>query len=177
LRTRKPGRIFVCSTSDLFHPEVRIEDLEKVWRTIWTAQRGDKGHTFLILTKRPDVMKERLAIVLRRVFGDDEFHFAGQRVWLGVTAENQRRYDERWAILKTIPAAVRFVSVEPMLERIWLWEKSEAKPDWVIAGLETGPKARRCLDVWIDDLSYQSRCFFDKRETWTRREWPQGRKV
>jgi len=90
-------------------------------------------------------------------------------MWLGVTAENQKQINYRLPILMRIPAVVRFVSVEPMLEPVIVWPGI----DWVIAGPETGLKARRCEGEWIDALAADSRCFFDKRKNgWKRREWP-----
>jgi hypothetical protein len=119
-------------------------------------------------------------------------------VWLGVTVENQARAEERIPILLSIPAAVRFVSVEPMLGPVTLRKvrfptgviedvidtsvSEYAKPligklngiDWVIAGPETGPGARECRDEWIEALARESSCFFDKRQRghWVRREFP-----
>jgi protein gp37 len=96
---------------------------------------------------------------------------APENVWIGVTAENQARANERIPILLSIPAAVRFVSVEPMLEYVniekyLLSERDKMgfetqyiespgglktdKLDWVIVGPETGPGARPCDDAWID---------------------------
>jgi protein gp37 len=86
-------------------------------------------------------------------------------VWLGVTTENQRTADERIPILLQIPAAIRFVSVEPMLSEIDLSEWLECsgmpdfcdgkKLDWVIVGGETGPGARRPMPDWVRSLKNQ----------------------
>ena len=159
---KKPQRVFVASMSDLFHDEVPID-----WHSsIFAAMGACPRHTFLILTKRPKRM--------RKVF--DQFFDCPSNCWLGVTAENQARYDERWPILSEIPAAVKFVSVEPMLGPVRI-RMFESRPDWVIAAPETGPGARRCEPEWIDDLAEE--CgrmkvpFFDKRKTgWIRREFP-----
>lgn len=102
LRWRKPSRIFVCSMGDLFHEGVDDGLLCRVFDVMAVAEH----HTFLILTKRPARMREFFA---RCVHGNF------QNIWLGVTAENQQRADERIPILLQIPAAERFVSVEPML--------------------------------------------------------------
>ena len=124
-----------------------------------------KQHTFLILTKRPANMKE---------FFEWYYSKAGRTIetiknlWLGVTAENQQRADERIPILLQIPAAVRFVSVEPMLGPIALNAicavvdgfAQRVKTlldgiDWVICGGETGPNARSMHPDWVRSLRDQ----------------------
>ena len=72
-------------------------------------------------------------------------------IWLGVTAENQKTADERIPILLQIPAAVRFVSFEPLLSRIRA-AKYAKHLDWAIIGSESGPKRRYCDTEWITDL-------------------------
>jgi protein gp37 len=116
---RKPRRVFVCSMGDLFHPDVPLEFISEVWtRMSWAPE-----HRFLILTKRPERMRDVLAQT------DYFTHQAGYEyllnVWLGVTAENQARADERIPILLSIPAAVRFVSIEPMLGPV------DLRPTWI----------------------------------------------
>jgi protein gp37 len=161
LHWRKPRRIFVGSMCDLFHPDVADAVLDRILATVARCPQ----HSFLILTKRPERMLAYVATPL-------------SNVWLGVTAENQSTADERIPILLQTPAARRFVSMEPMLERVnlisipgdWLGaaEKYDAlrgqswyltgghigisagpKLDWVIAGPETGPGARPCDPDWI----------------------------
>jgi len=155
-KVRKPSRIFVCSMSDLFHPLVMRGTHEDVFATM----AGLPRHTFILLTKRP----ERMALA----FGG---RAVPSNVWIGVTAENQARYDERVPILMSIPARVRFVSVEPMLGPVTTGYKPY--PDWVIAGPENGPGARRFDNAWIDGPVYfglDHECkakgipFFDKRD-------------
>jgi protein gp37 len=95
--------------------------------------------------------------------------------WIGVTAESQVEAEIRIPILLRIPReTTKFVSIEPMLGPVKLrrWMRGI---DWVIAGPETGAKARRCDNIWIDALSNDSPCFFDKRNIWTRREFPTKR--
>jgi len=152
---RKPGRVFVCSMADIGHETVKPE-----WReAVCAAMRSAPWHTFIILTKRPGPWVKLLP--------------AG--VWVGVSAENQDRYEERWLELTAHDQGpgrhLRFISAEPMLGPIRL-RRDLVAPDWVIAGPETGTKARRCDDVWIDALAAESPCFFDKRDRWTRREFP-----
>ncbi len=163
-REKKPSRIFVCSMSDFYHETVDDVTRSAVMEIIGACP----WHTFIILTKRP----ERIPLNAPWL----------PNIWLGVTAENQGRYDRRWETLlcRTLDAepAVKFVSVEPMLTPVSVvkgWSK-DAQPDWVIAGPETGPKARPCASAWIDNLSAESPCFFDKSAVWTRREYPNVRK-
>jgi protein gp37 len=155
--TKRPGRVFVCSTSDLFHEDIKgLID----WRArILAAMDMAPWHTYLILTKRPQNIPP--------CWGPRE------NIWLGVTAENQARYDERWNILKDIRSRVRFVSVEPMLGPLTTHGNAHQRPDWVICGPENGAKKRPCDPKWIDALSDESLCFFDKRPTGKRKEYPQ----
>lgn len=106
LRWKKPQRIFVCSMGDLFHEDVREEWIDEVIGTMYFRPQ----HTFMVLTKRPARMQ-------RYMNGGnfDRRTWPIRNLWLGVTAENQAAADERIPLLLQTPAAVRFVSVEPML--------------------------------------------------------------
>lgn len=76
-----------------------------------------------------------------------------QNCWLGVTAENQQAADDRISLLQKVPAAVRFVSFEPLLEAITLDARHQFQNiQWGIVGGESGPKARKCAIEWIEDL-------------------------
>jgi protein gp37 len=147
LHIKKPGRVFVNSMSDLFHPSVPDEFIVSVWMRMLSTTR----HTYIILTKRPDRMLE-IVSKLFRLWPEDKV-FAARNVWLGVSVENQAVVNDRLRPLMETPAAKRFVSVEPMLERIDLgeylcetWSKGGATMgtylDWVICGGESGPGAR-----------------------------------
>jgi len=103
---KKPRKIFVCSMGDLFHPDVPFEYLADVWDTMFDADR----HTFMILTKRPERM-----LLFANWMQEKARRIDYPSVWLGVTAENQRTANERIPLLLGAPAALRFVSVEPML--------------------------------------------------------------
>ncbi len=149
LRWRKPRRVFVCSMGDPFHEAVSEEVLEDVIHTIAECLQ----HTFMILTKRPHIMRERFRRVLGRALSPN--------LWLGVSVENQAAADERIPELLKTPAAVRFVSCEPLLGPVDLWpffsvtdrhgEPSGPRCDpdgtpaikWVICGGETGPHPSR----------------------------------
>lgn len=205
LKWRKPRKVFVCSMSDLFHPDVPFDYITQVfdvmcsWR--WPNKEAerigdeslleDPGHTYMVLTKRPERVQDWLQWLFEYWPGDSpvnvnlsaEGHF-GRHIWLGVTAENQRRADERIPILLQIPAAVRFVSIEPMLGPVdltkinqgsdswinaltgdwigyhhyggaWTVNNSYPRLDWVICGSESGPNRRPAKIEWIRDLRDQ----------------------
>lgn len=113
LKRKKPAKIFVCSMSDLFHEKVEDSWVNEVIRIIQKCPQ----HTFMILTKRPKRMKEYFDRLFsaRCIPAGKYIH---DNLWLGVTVENQKRADERIPILLDIPAKVRFVSSEPLLEKI-----------------------------------------------------------
>ena len=156
LKLKKSRRIFVCSMGDLFHEDVKKDWIDAVWSTMAEARQ----HTFQVLTKRPERMREYILDRKRRGWKPD-----CNNIWLGVTAENQTRADERVPILLQIPAAVRFVSVEPMLGHINLQSFLAANElheidggpriDWVICGGETGPGARPVHPDWVRSLRDQ----------------------
>jgi len=177
LKWKKPRKIFVCSMGDLFHEDVPFEWIDDVFFVMAQCQQ----HVFQILTKRPSRMLEwTKTISSRRPIGghgvctggspfcmgeyckthDDDVGYCGSpwplpNIWLGVTAENQRLANERIPILLDIPAVVRFVSCEPLLGSIKLSSYLKDGIDWVIVGGETGPKARKMVMAWSDDISYQ----------------------
>jgi protein gp37 len=170
LRWRKPSKIFVCSMGDLFHEGVDDGFLCRIFDVMAVAEH----HTFLILTKRPNRMREFFA---RCVHGNF------QNIWLGVTAENQQRADERIPILLQIPAAKRFVSVEPMLGPIELrLVGGPGDLDWVICGGETGPGARPMHPDWVRSLRDQcvragTPFFFKSWGDWGFEPYPQNGKA
>ena len=156
-KVKKPGRVFVCSMADIGHETVKPE-----WReAIADAMRAAPWHTYIVLTKRPGMWLSELP----------------PECWAGVTIESQFEMG-RWHVLLNCAwfNSVKFVSVEPMLTSVTFGSRP-VKPDWVIAGPETGPKARQFMPEWIDWLSKESPCFFDKRKTFTRREFPHGEAV
>lgn len=106
-RWKKPQRIFVCSMGDLFHEKVNIMSGARVLSVAEEAHQ----HTYLFLTKRPDIMET----VMKFYFGKRPMP---KNWWLGVTVCNQQEADEKIPILLQIPAAVRFISVEPMLSPV-----------------------------------------------------------
>ena len=145
LRWRKPSMVFVCSMGDLFHDDVPDEFIHRVFATIGQCPQ----HIFIILTKRPKRMKAFIEdyYAYESPSGDEQGVYVQPNLWLGVTAENQEMADKRIPILLQIPAAVRFVSVEPMLGPInlrkWLFYQmrcTKCKDTGWVTGLE-----RPCL--------------------------------
>jgi protein gp37 len=108
LKWAEPQRIFVCSWSDFF-----IEDADE-WRDeAWAIMRAAPQHTYMLLTKRLEPIAERLP---------DDWGNGYPNVWLGASVENQRVADERIPLLLQLPAAVRFLSCEPLLGAVDLNE-------------------------------------------------------
>ncbi|EEO27691.1 DUF5131 family protein [Oxalobacter paraformigenes] len=142
LQWEKPQKIFVCAHGDLFHENVSDEWLNDIFEVMAYAQQ----HTFQILTKRPDRMSGYLS----------DLPMILPNVWIGVTVENQTTADERIPVLLDIPAAKRFLSIEPLLGPviISLWKLSEGI-DWVICGGESGPNARPMHPDWVRSLRDQ----------------------
>lgn len=144
LRWRKPRRIFVNALSDTFHEDVSFDMIERLWRVMWVCRE----HTFLLLTKRPD----RMRAFMRWLQATGWPSAPLPNVWLGVTTENQRWADQRIPILLDTPAAVRFVSVEPLLGpvnlRDYLSQPSlDPSQFWVICGGESrGPSERQLVE-------------------------------
>lgn len=146
LNTKKPGRVFVAPLGDLFHPDVPHEFIYKVIKMMLYTQH----HTFQILTKRPERMYEFVKWYIMQTTEQ-----LPDNIWLGVTAENQQRADERIPLLLQIPAAVRFVSVEPMLGPVdlhkymwpvcWHWDAKYKTPQEAIAAGAFAEKHRQGL--------------------------------
>ena len=190
LRWKKPVRVFVNSMSDLFHDSVSDEFIAKVFAVC----RISENHKFLILTKRPNRMNTllnydefyKLATYWCEVFVDNGPTIKPNisNIWLGVSVENQKTADERIPLLLQTPAAVRFVSCEPLLGPVDLWKfatreetfgsmydhrgsygfipglpkepiKYHEGIDWVIAGGESGKNARPMHPGWVRSIRDQ----------------------
>jgi len=177
LRWRKPRRVFVCSMTDLFDTRVPAPWIEKIFDVMVRASH----HTYQVLTKRSNRMRDILG---PRPRGIGLYAAEGlvprpwPHIWLGVSVEDQERADERVPDLLETPAAVRFVSAEPLLgpvdftrvdgstrdalkgydfELIEPWPDNPPKVDWVIVGGESGPGARPCDLAWIRSIRDQCR--------------------
>jgi len=152
LRWRKPKRIFVCSMGDLFHEDVPIEWIYRVFNVMkWCPQ-----HTFLLLTKRPERAKAVLETLMHFYYPEESDPVTAYfpHVWLGVTIELSS-YRHRAITLLNTHIAHRFVSLEPLLGPMniesFIWYGS-----WVIVGGETGPGARPMKPEWVRDI--RDRC-------------------
>lgn len=160
LRWKRPRRIFVNSLSDLFHEKVTVEMVAAIFGIMTLASR----HIFQILTKRP----ERAFAMLRNLdahkcaheaFGtigasptcDMSHEWPLPNVWLGVSVENQGTAEERIPLLLNTPAAVRWISVEPLLGPVNLGPWID-RLDWVVVGGESGPKARAFDVEWARQI-------------------------
>jgi protein gp37 len=137
LRWRTPKRIFVNSMSDLFHESVPVDYIREVFETMTTAD----WHMFQVLTKRAD----RLAALAADLPWP-------ANVWQGVSVESAR-YTPRIASLRAVPAAIRFLSVEPLLGPIRSLPLDGI--DWVIVGGESGPGHRPVDPTWICQIRDQ----------------------
>ncbi len=165
LHWRKPRRVGVSFMGDLFHEAITDEQIFRVWQTMTECSQ----HTFLVLTKRPQRMHDWWG----RWWG-----VAEPNVWLGVTVCNQEEADRNVPILLDTPAAVRWVSLEPMLGAVDLLSVASdrdqyhytnalegyqidgdmfgvPKLDWVVLGGETGPGARPMQPEWALDVYRQ----------------------
>lgn len=136
----RPRRIFVNSMSDLFHPLVPADFIRRVWSTMEATPR----HTYQILTKRPERMAE--------VLSDKRFAIL-PNVWLGTSVEDGSVLS-RLDNLRQVPAAVRFVSFEPLIGSVAGADLLDIH--WAIVGGESGPNARAMEPDWVDEI--QSAC-------------------
>jgi protein gp37 len=150
LRWRRPLRIFVNSMSDLFQDEVPTE----VISSIWLVMKKAHWHTFQILTKRPERMRDVLS----------QFEDQLLNVWLGTSVESAA-YLHRVDVLRSVPAHIRFVSFEPLLGPVAPVNLTGIH--WVVVGGESGPGARPLESQWIEgihnDCQRQGVAFFFKQ--------------
>jgi protein gp37 len=189
LRWRKPRRIFVCAHGDLFHDNVPDEWIARVFAVMALCVQ----HQFQVLTKRPERMREYLRGWDRNTNGHimalaqelkpsslwngnvfQAHHEMAEKgyipnVWLGVSVEDQQRADERIPILLDTPAAIRWLSCEPLLGPVdlskvfacsdedgaYLNDAPILGLDWVVAGGESGPGARPMHPGWARSLRDQ----------------------
>lgn len=189
-RWRRPSRVFVNSMSDLFHENLSDADIDRVF----AVMQASPMHTFQVLTKRADRMREyvrsaelRVSQQCERIADENEWCHANEgatwplkNVWLGVSVENQKFANERIPFLLETPAAIRFLSCEPLLGPVNLkqimvpgqhftscWNSLTGtrgtggghyqgpKLDWVISGGESGPNARPMHPDWARALRDQ----------------------
>jgi protein gp37 len=138
LKWRLPRTIFVNSMSDLFHQDVPDDYIQQCFDVMRRASQ----HTFQVLTKRP----ERAMKMSRNL------HWA-PNIWMGTSIENQD-YVWRAEMLAKVPAAIRFLSIEPLLGPVAALPLN--KIQWVIVGGESGPGARPMAEDWV--LAIRNEC-------------------
>ena len=150
LSWKKPRLIFVNSMADAFHPKVPFDFILQMF-SVMAEAAALRGHVFQILTKRPG-----RAVAWWEQYQERFPDGWPPRIWIGTSVESQK-YAPRLTVLERLPAAVRFVSAEPLLERInlrpWL---DRGVLNWVIVGGESGPRARPMDPDWARDLRDQS---------------------
>lgn len=183
LHWKKPRRVFVCSMGDLFHEDADEHFLLHVFETMDYTPH----HIYQVLTKRPARMQGFVS-------GYGDFADLYPHVCLGISIENQACADERIPILLDTPAAVRFVSVEPMLGSMDMrglglrfFATHDAYLNWVIIGCESGPGRRPMKLEWAVDLVGQCKaagvpCFVKQIEVKGKvshdpAEWPEELRV
>lgn len=149
LKWKKQSMIFVNSMSDLFHDDVPVDYIKRVFAVMKEADQ----HIFQVLTKR-ETRLQQLAHDL----------IWPSNVWMGVTVETAKHKD-RIDVLRGVPASVRFISFEPLLSS--LGELNLAGIDWAIVGGESGPGARQMKTEWVleikEQCEKQSTCFYFKQ--------------
>jgi len=138
LRRKKPTVYFVNSMSDLFHEHVPFAFIDQVMAVMEQTPQ----HTYQILTKR--------AARMRKYFSK---RIPPTNAWLGVSVENKKHGLPRIDQLRDIPASIRFLSIEPLLED--LGKISLDNIHWVIVGGESGPKARPMQPEWVANIKRQ----------------------
>lgn len=175
LEWKRPRKVFVCAHGDLFHENVPDKWIDRVFAVMALAPH----HVFQVLTKRPERMRKYVAnwpngaarfhwvaIEAAKIDPTIKKHCADAwvwdlqkrwplpNVWLGVSVENQAAADERIPLLLQTPAAVRWISAEPLLGDVDLSELID-RLDWVVVGGESGANARPMHGSWAYDLHDQ----------------------
>jgi protein gp37 len=143
LKWKTPRRIFVNSMSDMFHEDIPEEYIAHVASIMRLAD----WHTYQILTKRPKRMESLLTGRLREAA-------VARHIWWGVTVENRKHGLPRIDALRRTGAAMKFLSIEPLLEDLGPFDLTGI--DWVIVGGESGPGARPLEQDWV--ISIQKQC-------------------
>ena len=150
-RSWKSSRVvFVNSMSDLFHPEIPLEFIQRVFMTMNECPQ----HQFQVLTKRA-----------RRLLQLSQHLAWSPNIWIGVSVENSK-YAYRSELLRHVPASIRFLSVEPLLGPIGSLPLEGIH--WVIVGGESGPHARSMNREWVKDILRQCR---DARVPFFFKQW------
>lgn len=166
LHWTKPSKIFVCHNGDLFHESVPSDFIADVFNIMAEA----KHHIFQILTKRPERMRDFMLGNSSAGADYDPYIHISQfpNIWYGVSVENQPTADQRIPLLLQIPAAIRWLSIEPMLGPIDITmaleqfhshdpflTRNPSPVQWVVVGGESGPEARPMHPGWARSISDQ----------------------
>lgn len=173
IRWRRPRRIFVCAHSDLFHEAVPDEWIDRVFAVMALAPH----HTFQVLTKRAERMRQYLSRPgLRETIEDAAYETEAQfyptpeemtlplpNVWLGVSVEDQKRADERIPDLLATPAAVRFISAEPLLGPVDLQNIDYGERETCSLGRRRFE--RDALTPWMTSIPASHGCKPSEKET------------
>ncbi len=131
---RKPRTVFVNSMSDLFHSAVEPDFIAKVWAVMAATPQ----HTYQVLTKRPERMREELRLLP-----------VLPNVWVGTSVEDAAVLD-RIDYLRETPAALRFISFEPLIGSVA--DADLTGIEWAIVGGESGPRARPMAEEWVEEI-------------------------
>lgn len=142
LSWKRPRKVFVNSMSDLFQDGVDDDFIRRVFDTM---NRAD-WHTYQVLTKRAERMRD-----VTRVLPRELVHRT--HIWLGVSVEDRRYGVPRIDVLREVPAAVRFLSIEPLLEDLGALDLRGIH--WVIVGGESGARARPMEPTWVRSIQRQ----------------------
>jgi protein gp37 len=198
LAWKKPKMIFVNSMSDLFHEDIPEDYIAEVCATMYEAQ----WHTFQVLTKRATRLRTVISrpsfwisvaeksarrfaerrprdagmVTANDIWSDIRSQYPLPNIWWGVSVENRRHGLERAHELRYVPAAVRFLSVEPLLEDLGPIDLTGI--DWIIVGGESGPGARPMHPSWPRAIRDQCQAagvpfFFKQHGEWLAiDDWP-----
>ena len=164
--SQPPPRVFCASLADWLDPEVPVEWLSDLLYLMVKCPMLN----WLLLTKRPQLWMTRMQAVAKGC--DIGAQIAGAwldgnpppHIWIGTSAEDQLRWDERMPHLMSIPARIRFVSAEPLVGRIHM---GHLRPDWLIVGGESGRGARPMAAGWVEHLRDQC----DDRTAFFFKQW------
>lgn len=150
LRWQRPRRIFVNSMSDVFHEAVADATIGRLFSVMASAHR----HQYQVLTKRVARMAEwfRSSTEAAEIF---PARLAPPHIWMGISVEDQKTADERIPLLLTVPAAVRWLSIEPQIGPVHLEPAWLANLHWVVIGGESGAGARPFDLDWARQLVLQ----------------------
>ncbi len=172
---KEPRTCFVNSMTDLFHKDVPDDFIDKVFAVMALCPQ----HTFIILTKRAERMYEYFKVQTRKysvwqeavkIGINPDFFWPLRNVWMLVSAEDQRTYNDRVEFLLQTPAVVRGVSIEPQIGPVDMFQKFESNEYnnfWILNGGESGPKARPAHPDWFrlirDQCKYAGIPYFFKQ--------------